>query len=76
MKNYAFKHPHPLKPERLRIYECHVGISSDEPKIASYSHFARNVLPRIEALGMSWISSYVKLLDCYGIGLTVKYGCL
>jgi len=46
-----FKHPHPPKPESLRIYEAHVGIASDDGVVASYSHFTRNVLPRIANLG-------------------------
>jgi len=48
---YVFKHTHPPKPESLRVYEAHVGISSNEPTVASYSHFTRNVLPRIAKLG-------------------------
>jgi len=48
---YVFKYPHPPKPESLRIYEAHVGISSSQPTVASYSHFTQNVLPRIANLG-------------------------
>jgi 1,4-alpha-glucan branching enzyme len=32
-KTYTFKYPRPPKPRALRIYECHVGMSSAEPKI-------------------------------------------
>jgi hypothetical protein len=32
---YKFKHARPSKPEALRIYECHVGMSSPEPKVSS-----------------------------------------
>lgn len=32
-KAYTFKYPRPSKPRALRIYECHVGMSSAEPKI-------------------------------------------
>ena len=45
------KHPRPEQPNRLRIYESHVGISSFEGKVASYKHFADNVIPRIKDLG-------------------------
>jgi len=38
-----------------RIYECHVGISSEEGKVNSYRDFTQNVLPRI--------ARYVHLLD-------------
>ncbi|KAL0267822.1 UNVERIFIED_CONTAM: hypothetical protein PYX00_009975 [Menopon gallinae] len=47
-KKYEFKHKSPKKPESLRIYECHVGIASTEPKIASYRQFADDVIPRIK----------------------------
>jgi len=42
---------HPAKQERLRIYETHVGISSWEGKVASYTHFTHEVLPRVQDLG-------------------------
>lgn len=47
------KHPRPQKPRSLRIYESHVGIASPEGKVASYSNFTHNVLPRIKDLGKS-----------------------
>lgn len=34
-KEYTFKYPRPAKPRALRIYECHVGMSSAEPKVGS-----------------------------------------
>ena len=37
--------PHPL------IYECHIGMSSEEEKVATFEEFRVNVLPHIEALG-------------------------
>uniref|UniRef100_A0A8C6LZ14 1,4-alpha-glucan branching enzyme n=1 Tax=Nothobranchius furzeri TaxID=105023 RepID=A0A8C6LZ14_NOTFU len=48
-------HPRPKKPTSLRIYEAHVGIASPEPKIASYTNFTHNVLPRIKDLGYNCI---------------------
>ena len=30
---YTFKYPRPPRPRALRIYECHVGMSSEEPKV-------------------------------------------
>ena len=45
------KYDHPVKQERLRIYETHVGISSWEGKVASYPHFTHEVLPRVQDLG-------------------------
>lgn len=52
---YIHKHPRPQKPKSLRIYESHVGIASPEGKIASYSNFTHNVLPRIKDLGYNCI---------------------
>ncbi|CDF90165.1 ZYBA0S06-02190g1_1 [Zygosaccharomyces bailii CLIB 213] len=53
-KAYEFKNKRPhfnQKVDSLRIYEAHVGISSPEPKVASYKEFTKNVLPRIKYLG-------------------------
>lgn len=53
-KPYEFKNKRPSfneKADSLRIYEAHIGISSPEPKIASYKEFTRDVLPRIKHLG-------------------------
>ena len=33
--SYTFNYPRPKRPENLRIYECHVGMSSEEPKVSS-----------------------------------------
>ena len=32
----------------LRLYECHVGMSGEQPRVASYSEFADQVLPRVK----------------------------
>jgi 1,4-alpha-glucan branching enzyme len=50
-ERYQFKHARPPKPENLRIYEAHVGMSNMEPVINSYADFRDNVLPRIKKLG-------------------------
>ncbi|XP_062872486.1 1,4-alpha-glucan-branching enzyme isoform X3 [Trichomycterus rosablanca] len=52
---YVHKHPRPRKPHSLRVYESHVGIASPEGKVASYSNFTHNVLPRIKDLGYNCI---------------------
>ena len=36
---------HPL------IYECHIGMSSEQEKVASFEDFRRDVLPRVHKLG-------------------------
>lgn len=50
---YQFKFERVKKPRALRIYECHVGISSNEGKIADYRYFADSVIPRIVKQGNS-----------------------
>ncbi|GFH30443.1 Aamy domain-containing protein, partial [Haematococcus lacustris] len=55
LKSYTFKYPRPPKPRALRIYECHVGMSSVEPKVNSYLEFRRDMLPRIRKLGYNCI---------------------
>eukprot|EP00891_Asterochloris_glomerata_P008249 jgi/Astpho2/8249/Aster-01334 len=53
--SYTFRYPRPPKPRALRIYECHVGMSSAEPKINSYLDFRMDMLPRIRKLGYNCI---------------------
>lgn len=43
------------RPRALRIYECHVGMSSQEPKVNSYLEFMTDMLPRIRKLGYNAI---------------------
>jgi len=52
---YKMAHPRPPRPTSIRVYECHVGISSPEGKINTYNDFTENVLPRIAALGYNTI---------------------
>ncbi len=33
-KVYKMRHPRPERPASLRVYECHVGISSWEGKVS------------------------------------------
>ena len=54
-EKYIMKHPRPPKPESLRVYECHVGISSCEGKVNTYKDFTSNILPRIVKLGYNTI---------------------
>ena len=37
------------------IYEAHIGMSSTEPKVASYAEFTHDVLPRIKADGYNTV---------------------
>ncbi|KAL6593505.1 glycoside hydrolase [Neocallimastix californiae] len=54
-EKYHFKNQKPPKPESVRIYEAHVGISSWEGKVNTYKNFTRDVLPRIKDLGYNVI---------------------
>jgi len=48
---YQFKFKQPSQPKSLKVYEAHVGMSSNDPKVASYRYFADEVLPRIKETG-------------------------
>lgn len=52
---YEFKYPRPEAPMSLRIYECHIGMSSEEGKINTYKDFMVNVLPKIIETGYTAI---------------------
>ena len=38
-------------PDIPFIYECHIGMASEEGKVASFDEFRETVLPRVKALG-------------------------
>ncbi len=45
-----------FKPEKkLFIYETHIGMAQEEPKVGTYQEFTRNVLPRIAKLGYNTV---------------------
>ena len=48
---YVWKHPSPGPRPHPLIYECHIGMSSEQEKVASFEEFRLNVLPRVQALG-------------------------
>lgn len=54
-EKYICRHPRPKKPKSFRIYECHVGIASQEPCVGSYQNFADNIIPRIKKQGYNAI---------------------
>lgn len=39
----------------LFIYECHVGMAQEEPKIGTYAEFTERVLPRIKKDGYNTV---------------------
>ncbi|CAH6720009.1 1,4-alpha-glucan-branching enzyme [[Candida] jaroonii] len=56
-EQYQFKHPRPAFKDNLgvKIYECHVGISTPNPEVGSYKNFTHNILPIIHQLGYDTI---------------------
>jgi len=62
---YKFQHPRPPKPNNLKIYESHVGISSWEGKVATYKHFTTEVLPRVQDLGYNAIQLMAVMEHAY-----------
>lgn len=62
---YQWQHSRPKKTSGLRIYECHVGIASTEPKVASYKHFTYDVIPRIKKLGYNCIQLMAVMEHAY-----------
>ena len=56
---YTMKASRPPRPENLKVYECHVGISSSEGKVNTYQDFAQNVLPRHSALKLEKVQKTI-----------------
>ena len=52
---YAWKHKRPAAVKHPLIYECHIGMSSEEEKVASFTEFKDKVLPHIAKLGYDTI---------------------
>ena len=52
---YAWQDTGFVPQKDLFIYECHIGMAQEEPKVGSYLEFRDNVLPRIKALGYNTI---------------------
>ena len=45
-----------FKPEKTPlIYECHIGMATEEYRVGTYLEFAENILPRVKALGYNTI---------------------
>ena len=52
---YDWQYKTPPKPKVPLIYEAHIGMSSQEEKVASFSEFTAEVLPRIKKSGYNTI---------------------
>ena len=51
MQKYRWKYKNPGKRHHPFIYECHIGMSSEEEKVSTFNEFRTNVLPRVHQLG-------------------------
>jgi 1,4-alpha-glucan branching enzyme len=77
---YHWKHEaHVPRQGALRIYECHIGMASNEPRIGSYAEFRDNVLPRIKRLGYTAIQIMAIMEHAYyasfGYHVTNFFAC-
>ena len=54
-KPYRWKHGHAGKRPHPMIYECHIGMATEQEKVGSFEEFRKNVLPRIKKLGYDTI---------------------
>lgn len=52
--NWAYDRPK-ASDKPLMIYECHIGMSSEEGKVSTYNEFREQILPRIASLGYNAI---------------------
>ncbi|KAJ4835690.1 1,4-alpha-glucan-branching enzyme 3, chloroplastic/amyloplastic [Turnera subulata] len=70
---YKWKNSSPEVPKSLRIYECHVGISSSEAKIASFGDFTVKVLPHVKKAGYNAIQlvGIIEHKDYFTVGYRV-----
>ena len=49
--HYVFQHASPPVPDAPLIYEAHVGMAQEEPKVGSFAEFRDLTLPRIAQAG-------------------------
>lgn len=54
-KPYQWQYSSPEAPDVPLIYEAHVGMSSEEPKVSSFVEFAKDVLPRVKKAGYNTV---------------------
>ena len=56
--------------ESWRIYEAHIGMCTEESKIATYSDFRKMILPKVKELGFNAIQLMAivehSLYSCFG----------
>ena len=50
-EKYVWKHTRAGKRPHPMIYECHIGMASEQEKVASFEDFRTTVLPKVKKLG-------------------------
>lgn len=55
----------PSSGEGLRIYECHVGMATEEGRIGTYKEFAANVVPYVAAAGYNAVQLMAVMEHAY-----------
>ena len=53
--DYTWKNQSPIIDDTPLIYEAHVGMASEEPRVATFNEFTENVLLRIKKAGYNTI---------------------
>jgi len=48
---YRWRYQSPPTPPAALVYECHVGMALDEPRVGTYREFERQILPRVRRAG-------------------------
>ncbi len=48
---YVFRNASPPRPEGALVYEAHVGMAQEEPKVGTFSEFREKILPRVAQSG-------------------------
>lgn len=48
---YQWQYDLPKRNEKPLIYEAHIGMAGEEPKVSTYSEFREKILPRVKDLG-------------------------
>ena len=54
-EKFVWRHKAPKKPAVPFIYEAHVGMGSEDEKVATYAEFRDNILPRIKKAGYNTV---------------------
>ena len=54
-KTYAFRHASPPRPEAPLVYESHVGMAQEEPRVGTFDEFREKTLPRIREAGYNTV---------------------